>query len=62
MTADVYDLNCTDCPFTSVVEGDVYAVFDAIETHQADAGDGLEHFVNFAIRDGDAAKASGVSD
>lgn len=43
-----YELACTDCSFTTVVEGSIDELFDVIESHQ-EAVDAhhADHFVNF---------------
>lgn len=42
-----YELACTDCSFAAVIAGDVDAVFDAIDAHQAEVRDRhADHFVN----------------
>lgn len=47
---DEYRLTCTDCSFSASVNGDVDAVFDAIESHQADrVFDPGEHRVDFEV-------------
>lgn len=47
----LYDLSCTECSFTTVVEGDDQDVFEVIDTHQEEAADPAnEHFVNFEAR------------
>jgi hypothetical protein len=47
----LYDLSCTDCSFTTVIEGDDRDVYEAIDTHQAETADShSEHFVNFQAR------------
>lgn len=43
-----YELSCSDCSFTTIVEGDIDELFDVIESHQAEAdGHYADHFVNF---------------
>jgi hypothetical protein len=47
----LYDLSCTECSFTTVVEGDDQDVYEVIDTHQEEAADPAnEHFVNFQAR------------
>lgn len=47
---DGYRLACTACSFSTVVDGDVDAVFDAIEAHQADFdADPEAHLVDFEV-------------
>ena len=49
-TMDEYRLTCTDCTFSTVVTGDVDAVYDAIEAHQADWASGPgAHRVDFQL-------------
>lgn len=45
--SQMYDLTCTSCSFTAVVEGDTDDVYDAIEAHQDDSISNQEdHFVD----------------
>lgn len=46
-----YDLTCTDCPFTTVVDGDTDDVYDAIDAHQAEStSQQADHFVTVEAR------------
>ena len=41
-----FELNCTSCTFSTVVEGDVESVHDRIEDHRTDVdADHEDHFV-----------------
>lgn len=43
-----YELRCVDCPFETTVEGDVFEVLDAADSHREEhAADGFRHFVEF---------------
>lgn len=47
---DEYQLTCTDCSFSTVEDGGIDAVFDAIEAHRAAfATDPSDHFVEFEL-------------
>lgn len=47
-----YELNCTDCPFESLVVGEFEDAIDAIEAHRREEATGpLDHFVNVHCRD-----------
>lgn len=42
-----YELECTDCPFQTTVDGEFDEVFDTIEAHREKQSAGpTEHFVN----------------
>lgn len=42
----LFEINCTTCSFSTVIEGDVDAVSDQIEEHRADVtGDPEDHFM-----------------
>mgnify|MGYP001131796578 CR=1 FL=1 len=41
-----FEINCTTCSFSTVVEGGVESVHDRIEEHRTDVeGDPKDHFV-----------------
>lgn len=42
-----YQLVCTECSFTTVVEGTIGEAHEAIENHQEENGD--EHFMNVRL-------------
>lgn len=47
-TTGTYELACIDCAFETTVEGDVYDVFNVIDSHQEEQSETRpEHFVNF---------------
>lgn len=49
-TMDEYRLACTACSFSTVVAGDVEAVYDEIEAHQAEFESDREvHLVDFEV-------------
>lgn len=63
MSTNTFELECTDCEFTRIVQGDAATVFDTIESHQTGTtADGLEHFVTFARREEDRVRENSPSD
>jgi hypothetical protein len=50
-TDDTYELVCTDCEFTTTVDGSIYDALDTAEAHQDEYGTlSMDHFVNVELR------------
>lgn len=50
--ASTYELDCTDCPFGTTVEGSFTEAFDVADSHQNQHGGAPSaHFVNIQLRD-----------